>query len=50
MVRLTKEEAEVVIGLINSFQQDGAEWTFENIKLNDLKRKCHEEKKEVRVC
>ena len=38
---LTKKEIKVLISLIDRQQFDGAEWTFEGIKLNNLKKKLN---------
>ena len=36
---MSKKEIEVLIGLIDDFQCDGAEWTINNINLRNLKKK-----------
>jgi len=36
---LTSQEIRVIVGMIDSEQFDGAEWTFDGVKLNDLKAK-----------
>lgn len=35
----SRAEIKVIISLINMFQDDGAVWTINNVKLNDLKQK-----------
>ena len=41
-MKLTQKEIKVLISLIDGQQFDGSEWTFEGIKLNDLKKKLKE--------
>ena len=38
-MKLTKKEIKVIISLIDGQQFDGAEWIFEGIRLDDLKKK-----------
>ena len=40
---MNKKELKVIISLINMFQFDGASWTVDGIKLNDLSKKLKNE-------
>ncbi len=42
-MELTSSEKNVIIGMIISEQSDGAEWTYNGVKLNDLKKKLRSE-------
>jgi hypothetical protein len=39
---MSNAEILVLIALINDYQSDGAQWTIDGIKLNELKRKLKE--------
>jgi hypothetical protein len=41
-IDLTKKEIEVLISLIHDYQWDGASYTLEGIKLNELEKKLKE--------
>jgi hypothetical protein len=41
---LNEKEVLVVLDLINDYQDDGAEWTIDGVKLNSLKKKLKAEK------
>ena len=38
-MELTDSEKDVIVGMINTEQSDGAEWTVDGVRLNDLKTK-----------
>lgn len=40
---MSKEEIKVIISLIYMFQFDGASWSIDGIKLNDLAKKLKNE-------